>query len=76
MAITETETVTLANVEVGDDYRVHVTQMRKHLDYTPEQALQLSVEIAQAALEARRLLEENLAMVGDRLRSYPVSEAL
>lgn len=76
MAITETETVILANVEVGDDYRVHVTQLRKHLDYTPEQALKLSVEIAQAALEARRLKAETIALMIQRQRSYPVSEAL
>lgn len=76
MAITETETVTLANVEVGDDYRVHVTQMRKRLDYTPRQALQLSVEIAQAALEAMRMLDEDVVEMSGRLRSYPTSEVL
>jgi hypothetical protein len=76
MAITETEVVELATVEVGDDYRVHLRQYRKAMDYTPEQALQLSCELAQAALEARRLLADGLSAMSDRVRSAPASEVV
>ncbi len=76
MAITETDVVEVARVEVGDDYRVHLRQWRKRVDYSPEQALQLSCELAQAALEARRLLGEDLAAMSERVRSAPVSEVL
>lgn len=68
VAIEVTETVEVARVEVGDDYRVHLWQARKLSSYTPTQALQLSQELAEAALEARRVAEEREEAEGARIR--------
>lgn len=67
VAIEVTETFEVARVEVGDDYRVHLWQARKASSYTPTQALQLSQELAEAALAARRAVEERLE--ADRART-------
>lgn len=65
VAIQVTETFEVARVEVGDDYRVHLWQAYKASSYTPTQALQLSQELAQAALEARKALSEHLGRLVD-----------
>lgn len=69
MAIHVTETFEVARVEVGDDYRVHLWQARKASSYTPDQALKLSQELAEAALEARRALSEHLEVLASRAAS-------
>lgn len=61
VAIEVTETFEVARVEVGDDYRVHLWQARKASSYTPQQALQLAREIADAALAARQAADERQA---------------
>jgi len=58
VAIVQVEEVTVVDAEIGDDHLVHVRQMRKHVALTPTEALQLSQELAEAAVSARRLLGE------------------
>lgn len=69
MAIHVTETFEVARVEVGDDYRVHLWQARKASSYTPTEALQLSQELAEAALEARRAECDHLEAMAARTAS-------
>jgi hypothetical protein len=73
MAIREQVEVELATVEVNDDYRVEVTQLRKVVDYSPDQATELANEIADRAADARMMLAEHLAEVATRAQqSQPV----
>ena len=58
MAIVQLEEVTVVDVEIGDDCLVHVRQVKRHVELTPTEALQLSQELAEAAVKARRLLVE------------------
>lgn len=58
VAIVETVDRVVVEVEVGDDYLVQVKQRRKRVALSPSEALQLSQELAEAALEARRLVGE------------------
>ena len=67
MAIHVTETFEVARVEVGDDYRVHFWQAHKASTYTPDQALKLSQELAEAALEARHALSGHLETLTARM---------
>lgn len=70
MAIRENIVVDIATVEMNDEYRVELTQLRKVTDYSPEQARKLAKElndVADAADEAiaddmhDRLLRMNAA---------------
>ena len=72
MRITEQTTVTIAEVEVNDGYRVELTQLRKRTDYSPEQAEQLAAELIVAAGEAKGLLAESLEQVSGR--AEPLAE--
>lgn len=56
--IAETVERVVVQVEVGDDCLVHVKQRRKRVSLSPAEALQLSQELAEEALRARRMLEE------------------
>lgn len=58
VAIVQIEEVTVVDVEIGDDCLVHVRQVKRHVGLTPTEALQLSQELAEAAVTARRLLAE------------------
>lgn len=66
VAIQVTETFEVARVEVGDDFRVELWQAHKSSSYTPDQALKLSQELAEAALEARRVMSEHLEVLASR----------
>lgn len=66
VAIQVTETFEVARVEVGDDFRVELWQAHKSSSYTPDQALKLSQELAEAALEARRVMSEHLKVLASR----------
>lgn len=70
MAIRENIVVDIATVEMNDEYRVELTQLRKVTDYSPAQARKLAKElndVADAADEAiaddmhERLLRMNAA---------------
>lgn len=55
MAIRENIVVDIATVEMNDEYRVELTQLRKVTDYSPAQARKLAKElndVADAADEA------------------------
>lgn len=44
--------VTLAEVEVDDQYRVQLRTLRRRTDLSPDEAVQLANELMQAAVEA------------------------
>ncbi|MAP63153.1 MAG: hypothetical protein CMH34_05295 [Microbacterium sp.] len=53
MSIQAEITVTVAEVEVTDDYRVGLSTIELATTYTPDEALQLAEELVAAAEEAR-----------------------
>lgn len=59
MGIQATVTVEVASVEVNDEYRVELKQLRKVTDYSPEEAEQLALELLAAAENAREALMED-----------------
>lgn len=59
MAIQETIVVELAEVAVNDDYRVELTQLRKVIDYSPQQARDLANELVLQADRAEAALAED-----------------
>ena len=73
MAIREQITVDLATVEMNDEYRVELTQLRPAQDYSPEQARDLAnelVSMADAAEEALACdLRENESQMRDRVKA-------
>lgn len=69
MAIEEQMTVTVAEVEVNDEYRVELHQVRRRVDYSPEQAEALAGELQAAARASRRMLAEQLATMAQRAES-------
>lgn len=56
MSIKIETTVTLAEVEVNDEYGVTLRQRRKRIGYTPEEAERLADELRARAAEAREKL--------------------
>lgn len=68
VAIVQVEEVTVVDVEIGDDCLVHVRQVKRHVGLTPTEALQLSQELAEAAVTARRLLAEESERQRVRIR--------
>lgn len=56
MAIREEITVEIAAVEVNDEYRVELSQLKKVTDYSPQQAMDLANELVVAA-------ERSIAMI-------------
>jgi hypothetical protein len=74
MRITERMTITVAEVEVNDGYRVELTQLHKRTDYSPEQAQQLAAELTVAAAEAKSALDEHNRQVAERIASEPMAE--
>lgn len=65
--ISEEVVVELATVEVNDDYRVSLQQLRKELDYSPEQARALAVELHAAAERADWLFQRDHENAGARM---------
>lgn len=61
MSIEAARTVTLASVEVDDEYRVALTTRKKLTSLTSDEALQLADELAEAAIDAHRSLKDDLA---------------
>lgn len=69
MAIQEHVLVELATVEVNDDYRVQLTQLKLALDYSPEQAAALGHELLDAADKAEAMIERDQLERVVRMRS-------
>lgn len=68
MVIEQEVTVELAAVEVNDDYRIELRQIRKVLDYSPEQAEQLGTELLNAAARARGFIQDDMVALSTRMR--------
>lgn len=60
MAIQETIIVDIAEVIVNDDYRVELMQLRKVVDYSPQQARDLANELIHAADAADASIAEDM----------------
>lgn len=60
MAIREQITVDVATVEVNDEYRVELAQLRKVQDYSPQQAIDLAAELHAAAERALAMIDEDM----------------
>lgn len=56
MAITADLKITIAEVEVNDDYRVVLSTHRKVTDYAPDEAIRLGRELIDAGSEAMEKL--------------------
>lgn len=54
--ISEEVVVELATVDVNEDYRVELHQLKRTMDYSPEQARALAGELTLAASRAQRML--------------------
>lgn len=67
MAIQETIIVELAEVDVNDDYRVELTQLRKVMDYSPQQARDLAGELLAAADHAVKALDDDMDARRERM---------
>ena len=59
MSVTAEITVTLAEVEVTDDYRVAVKLHQPTMDFEWQEAEQLANELIDAVVEARKALRED-----------------
>lgn len=59
MGIQATVTIEVASVEVNDEYRVELKQLRKVTDYSPDEAVQLAEELLAAAGSATEALEDD-----------------
>lgn len=57
----------VATVEVNDEFRVELKQLRKRTDYSAEQAVELAEELLRAADRAQVLLGEHVAWERARL---------
>lgn len=71
MSIEAELTVTVAAVEVGDDYRVALTTYRTRTDYSPDEALQLADELVRAAVDARRMFAVDYPVVEEQHGQRP-----
>jgi len=60
MSIEAEITVTLASVEVTDDYQVELRTRRKGTSFTPDEAVQLADELVRAATAATVALQEDM----------------
>lgn len=60
MAIREQITVDVATVEVNDEYRVELAQLRKVQDYSPQQAVDLAAELHAAGERALAMIDEDM----------------
>jgi len=76
MAIEETVTVVVASVEVNDEYRVELSQVRAVTDYSPDEAMQLAAELEAAAGRAVQLIGEHGVSVLVNARGIRAGEIL
>ena len=60
MAIREKITVDIATVEMNDEYRVELAQLRKVQDYSPRQAHDLANELVQMADAADEAIADDM----------------
>lgn len=67
--ISEQVDVELAVVEVNDDYRVELWQFRRSVDYSPDQARDLALELRVAADQAEHQLSQQLEADAARARA-------
>lgn len=65
MSIEAQITVTLASVEVGDDYRVNLTTHETDMFLTWSEAEQLANELIEAVEQARAMLRDDFPIPGD-----------
>lgn len=61
MNITAEVTVTLATVELNNDYQVEVKQRRRRQAYTPQEAMAFAAQITATAMDAQAKLTADLA---------------
>jgi len=73
MGITETMIVQVAEVEVNDEYRVELTQLRKVTDYSPDQAEELAEMLLRRAEEARVMVAEHAQAARRRILANALS---
>lgn len=66
--------ITLASVEVNDEYRVGLVQLSKRLDLSPDQAEALGIDLITAAHNARELLEADLLARLESMIDSPVTD--
>lgn len=76
MAIEETITVVVASVEVNDEYRVELSQLRKVTDYSPDEAMQLAHDLSAAAMQAEAMIREHGVQARENARGITASEVL
>lgn len=69
MAIREQITIDLARVDMNDEYRVELTQLKPAQDYSPEQARALAAELQQIAALAEQALRHDEAERFERMRN-------
>ncbi|WP_336991061.1 hypothetical protein [Leucobacter sp. VD1] len=60
MSIREQITVDIATVEINDEYRVELAQLRKVQDYSPEQARALADELIERANAADEMIADHM----------------
>jgi hypothetical protein len=60
MSIEIETTITLAEVEVTDDYSVELRQRRRKVSYAPQEAMRLGAELTTAAMDAQDKLAADL----------------
>ena len=76
MAIEEEQTVVLASVDVNDEYRVELAQVRKVTDYSPDQAMALASELINAANDSRRMQRDQAGREAWLAPTAPSGEAV
>ncbi|MFA5606630.1 MAG: hypothetical protein WDA07_05525 [Leucobacter sp.] len=69
MAISEQITVEIASVEVNDEYRVELAQLRRVTDYSPQQAMDLANELVRAAGSALEAIDADMDERHERMRA-------
>lgn len=73
MSIEVERVVTLAEVEVNDEYLVSLRTRRKRTSLTVEEAVQLAGELVDAAKEAEGLITDDLARMRARAHGFDVA---
>jgi predicted metal-binding transcription factor (methanogenesis marker protein 9) len=64
MSITANVTMTIAEAEITDEYRVQLRTAKKRTDLSPDEAMQLADELAELAMEASTKLREDVRARG------------
>lgn len=74
MSIEIETTITLAEVEVTDDYSVELRQRRRKVSYTPEEAVRLGAELTAAGMDAQVKLRTDLQTYAHAFDVAPICE--